>query len=459
MFVSTLAFSTSYAMTELDDQQLSLVEGQALFNLVKETDTTQGLDFYKLAIEGELSLNTNINKLQLGCGGANGANSCDIDISQLSFGCVTNAAGTCITLPTTQPRQPNGTVSDNSIANQAALKDFVLTNPFFQFAIQGGNQASTRQVVGVRVGAENAQGPMSIGTLTSFSGYLTGNTNLNINAQTNIAVTCDGRQSGCSSADKSKFTEPFTWDRTWPSDDVNFTRAAGFLGVKDEEILNLLGITVRYKDLTIDTVAASASANVTATGKRMSQVGISNLGLGTIVNNVVEGLTVNQICGDPLLGSATCGSITTSTIANSLMPLLKTGIQIYMKEETLKGLGQSLPSRGTVETDSSYSTKLTNALNNYVLPYNLNNVHQLDVNSDLFGIALTSLPQGIKYPGYAAAVNQGWSMYLKDAFTLNIRDDLTTLMSNLVQTGLAAQGNITMLPPSYRNCFGSLKFC
>ncbi|MGE8538783.1 MAG: hypothetical protein ACN6NI_05835 [Acinetobacter sp.] len=460
MFVSTVAFSTSYAMTELNDDQLSQVEGQALFNLVKETDTSQGLDFYKLAIEGELSLNTNINKLQLGCGGANGANGCDIDISQLSFGCVTNAAGTCITLPTTKAGQPNGAVSDNSIANQAALKDFVLTNPFFQFAIKGGNQASTRQVVGVRVGAENAKGPMSIGTLNSFSGYLTGKTNLNILAQQNIAVTCDGRQTDvCDANNKSKFTENFTWDRLILPD-VNFTRAAGFLGVKDEEILNIVGIVkVRYKDLTIDTKAASSTANVAAAGKRMTQVGISNLGLGTIVDNVVNGLTVNQICATPLGGGSGCDLITGADTANLLMPVLKTGIQVYMKEETLKGLGQSLPSRGIAELDSTYSNKLTTALNDYILPYNLNNVHQLDVDSNLFGIALTSLAQGIKYPGYAEPVNQGWSMYLKDAFTLNITDSLTSLMSNLVQTGLAAQGNITMLPPSYRNCFGNLKFC
>ncbi|WP_160232360.1 hypothetical protein [Acinetobacter indicus] len=450
--------NTSHALSVLEDAELSDVTGQALFSVVKETDASQGLDFFKLGIDAELSLNANIKSLQLGCGGVNGAGKCDVDISQLSFGCVTNAAGTCITLPTTVDGQPNGAVFDNSISNQAALKDFVLTNPFFQFAIQGSQQASTRQVVGVRVGAENAKGPMSIGTLNSFSGYLTGKTNLNITAQQNIAVTCDGRQTGCSASDKSKFSENFTWDRTWPLSDVNFTRAAGFLGVKDEEILNLAIVKVRYKDLTIDTQAASTTANVSASGTRMSQVGISNLGLGTIVNNVVDGLTVNQICASPLVGSG-CDAITSAQIANLLMPVLKTGIQIYMKEETLTGLGQPLPSRGTLETDSSYSTKLTNALNNYVLPYNLGNVHQLDVDSDLFGIALTSLDNGIKYPGYAAAVNPGWSMYLKDAFTLNITDSLTSLMSNLVQTGKAKDGNITLLPPAYRNCYGSMKFC
>ena len=79
----------------------------------------------------------------------------------------------------------------------------------------------------------------------------------------------------------------------------------------------------------------------------------------------------------------------------------------------------------------------------------------------MFGIALTSLGNGIRFPGFAedAKATKGWSMYLEDAFTININQPLTTLMSNIVQTGLAAQGNITMLEQPYRNCYGSMKFC
>lgn len=457
---AAISFSTMpHAMTNLDDDSLSNVTGQALFSLIKESDSTQGLDFYKLGMEAELSLNTNIKSLQLGCGGDNGAGGCDINISNLSFGCVTNSSGTCITLPTTIAGQPTGKDSNNSESNQAALKDFVLTNPFFQFAIQGGSQASTRQVVGVRIGADKAEGPMSIGNLISYSGYLTGKTNLNIAAQTNIAVTCKAGSTGCGTSDQSKYSTDFVGNYgLWPFNDYkNQTAATGFLGVKDSEIVNLGLIAVRYRDLTVNTTAASASANVTANRKRVTQVKISNLGLGDIVNNVVEGLTINQLCaGDP---GGRCNTLGTADIAEILMPLLKTGIKNYMKEETLRGLGVSYPEQGTLETATNYGDKLTKLLNDYNLPYNLNNVHQLDVNSSLFGIALTSLEQGIKYPGYAQAVNKGWSMYLQDAFTLNINDSLTNLMSNMVQNGNAAAGNITTLEPAYRNCFGNLKFC
>ncbi|MEJ2898715.1 hypothetical protein [Acinetobacter sp. NS-4] len=447
-----LAFVTStmsYAMTSLDDQSLSDVTGQALFTLTKETDSTQSLDFFKLGFQAELALNANIKSLQLGCGGDNGAGKCDIDISDLSFGCVTNASGTCITLPGVAG-QPTGADFNNAESNQAGLKDFVLTNPFFQFAIKGGSNAATRQVVGIRLGADKAEGPMSIGNLASYSGYLTGKTNLNIQAQTNIGVTCQGGTAGCTSGAAKYSGTAYGM----PS---GGTLATGYLGVKDEEILNLLIVKVRYQDMTIDTKAASSSANVTAKGTRLTQVGISNLLLGKTVDDVVAGLTINQICATPAIGSG-CDIITGPQVANSLMPVLKTGIQIYMKQQTLIGLGLAVPTQGALELDSTYSGKLTTLLNNYILPYNLNNVHQLDVNSNLFGIALTAL-DSIKYPGYADSVGKGWSMYLQDAFTLNINDSLTNLMSNMVQNGKAAAGNITTLAPAYRNCFGSLKFC
>ncbi|ATO21040.1 hypothetical protein BS636_08740 [Acinetobacter sp. LoGeW2-3] len=458
---STILTTSSYAMTELVDQDLSEVTGQALFNMIKETDSTQGLDFFKLAINGELSLNTNIKNLQLGCGGINGADGCDIDISEFSLGCVVGGSGSCITLPTNVTGQPKGTDYDNTIANQKDLRDFVLTNPFFQFAIKGGNQASTRQVVGVRVGAENAKGPMSIGTMNSFSGYLTGVNNLYIQAQENVAVTCKAGTTGCSEENASKYSQDFMGDYGLLGGGKKQQYAASaYLGVANAEILNLLNaVTVEYRDQTINTQASKReNLSILANGKRMQQVQIHGLQLGSLVDEVVQNLTINQMCTGHDPGE--CSFIGTQDIGNLLLPLLRTGIKTYMKEETLKGLNLGVPNKGS-QTNDAYSNQLTTILNNYVLPFNLGNVHQIDVDSNLFGIALTSLAEGIKYPGFAeqAKATQGWSMYLEDAFTININQPLTTLMSNIVQTGLAAQGNITMLEPAYRNCFGGHKFC
>ena len=80
LITATLGLSQSYAMTALNDEELSEVEGQSLMNLEFQqgTNTTdaQGktynqsnIGFYKLALSAELELNANIKKLQLGCGG------------------------------------------------------------------------------------------------------------------------------------------------------------------------------------------------------------------------------------------------------------------------------------------------------------------------------------------------------------------------------------------------------
>ena len=455
--------NTSHALSVLEDAELSDVTGQALFSVVKETDASQGLDFFKLGIDAELSLNANIKSLQLGCGGENGAGACDIDISALSLGCVVGASGNCITLPTNIAGQPKGQDFDNSLSNQKELRDFVLTNPFFQFAIKGGDQAATREVVGVRVGADKAQGPMSIGAMNNFSGYLTGINNLYIQAQTNVAVTCKQGTANCSDADASKYSQDFVGDYgLLAGGEKQQYEASAYLGVKNAEILNLLfgAVTVEYRDQTINTAAAQReNLGIVANGNRMTQVQIHGLQLGSLVDEVVQNLTINQMCTGHDPGK--CSAIGTETIGNTLLPLLRTGIQIYMKQETLKGLNLPVPEQGTLELDGAYSTKLTTLLNAYVLPYNLGNVHQIDVDSNLFGIALTSLGNGIRFPGFAedAKATKGWSMYLEDAFTININQPLTTLMSNIVQTGLAAQGNITMLEQPYRNCYGSMKFC
>lgn len=122
------------------------------------------------------------------------------------------------------------------------------------------------------------------------------------------------------------------------------------------------------------------------------------------------------------------------------MGVLKGGVGNYIKGQLAGGLGIS-----------------TSDLNSYVMPYNLKNVHQIDVDSNTFGIALSR--EGIKYPGYAQAVPKGWSMYLQDAFTLKIEDKVSSLVSNIASSSNARDGNITLLEPAYRNCYGSLKFC
>lgn len=137
----------------LNDQELAKVAGQSLFNLSYiapgGSNPNGNIGFYRLGLEAELGLNANIKKLQLGCGGSNGAG-CDIDIDNIALTGITT-----------------------STAQGAGLEtDFKLTNPFVEFAIENPTSAAKRTVTGFRLGALSALGIMSIGSnsdLTTLS--------------------------------------------------------------------------------------------------------------------------------------------------------------------------------------------------------------------------------------------------------------------------------------------------
>lgn len=411
LLFSQIGFAGSLVL--LNDEELSNINGQALLTLSNTVDADQGLNFYKLGFEAKVELNANIKNLQLGCGGLNGSGKCDIDIHNLSFGCIAGTSGNCITLPTTVSGQPIGKDPNNAINNQNSMKDFVLTNPFFQFAIKNPESAATRQIVGVRIGADQAQGPLSFGNLNTFSGYFTGKANLTMQGETNVSPVTKA--------------------------DAYFQNASSFLGLDNSLILSLGLYSIYYRDLTIDySTVARNDLSVSVIGNRVSQASIAGLQLGGVVDQIVNSVSVNQVCARTLLG--TCSFVIGPTISNALLPLLKTGIGNYIKGQLASGLG----------TTSA-------ELNNYVMPYNLANVHQMDVNSNSFGIALSQM--AIKYPGYVASAPTGWSMYLQDAFTLNISDKTSNLVNNIAATPNARNGNITLLEPAYRNCYGNLKFC
>ncbi|CAM4306849.1 hypothetical protein MMP66_14260 [Acinetobacter dispersus] len=172
MVFCSLNFNGAYAASDtlhsMSDSELSATTGQALMSLsyIAPTDAKnlesqrsggdQGLGFYRLGMEAELELNTNIKRLQLGCGGANGAGGCDIDIDNVSLSGISDT-------------------SDGRASSSAKL-----TNPFIEFAIKNPNQASTRSVVGLRLSAEKVLGLLTLGSensanpngINSLSGYM-----------------------------------------------------------------------------------------------------------------------------------------------------------------------------------------------------------------------------------------------------------------------------------------------
>jgi len=84
-------------MIPLEDNDLRQVAGQGLIlndkisgsELVGANAYSEPFDFYRMGLNGELEMNMNISKLQLGCGGINdhlsGFAGCDIDIDYASL--------------------------------------------------------------------------------------------------------------------------------------------------------------------------------------------------------------------------------------------------------------------------------------------------------------------------------------------------------------------------------------
>lgn len=98
--LGSLCLNSAYAsdtLHSLSDSEMSATTGQALMSLsyISPKDTAnieaarvggdKNTGFYRLGLEAELELNANIKKLQLGCGGVNGAGGCDIDIDNVSL--------------------------------------------------------------------------------------------------------------------------------------------------------------------------------------------------------------------------------------------------------------------------------------------------------------------------------------------------------------------------------------
>jgi len=167
LLISLLLFNrtASAELQQMSDNDMGHTAGQAAFFTEYTPPSGSGTGstpsdygFFGLGLNGQLELNTNIQHLQLGCGGINGAG-CDIDLNNVSLS-GNPGVGSC----------PSGAT--------VASCDAVLTNPFLRLAIQNPTSLSTRQIVGVLFGAQNAVGLLQTGSNTTyanginnFSGY------------------------------------------------------------------------------------------------------------------------------------------------------------------------------------------------------------------------------------------------------------------------------------------------
>lgn len=148
------ASAAQSALTEMGDSEMSEVNGQALFVVDKIPGNLTGSDalstpftYYRLGVDADMYLNLNVDKLQLGCGGFNegiAAGACDMDADFISLS-----------------------------GGSGPTSDFIMRRPYMELAIKNDGDKTRREIVGVKIGAEAAEGVMSIGRV-----YNNGNTNL-----------------------------------------------------------------------------------------------------------------------------------------------------------------------------------------------------------------------------------------------------------------------------------------
>lgn len=369
--IATLISPLSFGMEEMKDEQLSKIAGQALLQMNK-TDSqtgTDGLTFYKAGLDAEIALNMNIEKLQLGCTAAaiNGQY-CDIDIDRVSL-------------------------SGRNWSTERPDSSAILTRPFFEFAIRNDDTATLREVIGIRLSAENAFGMMTFGDQTdgmseaesqnginSLSGYM------EIGSATGTAQTEARPMSyGNTSFNGQNYAglgEPITGN-LWLT----------VLGI----INDVVGVSSTDYNLLLD----SATANVvtdptTVSGKRLTEV------------NLQGAATINPI--------------------NFAGPM-------QANVQNLLGLGIDL------DLDKEVTGTITGLTADVPIVESLGFIHKLEINNPF---SLSMQADNVLWPGAATAAQQGWWLAFEDEIDIgNISPASRVELTNdvLLQVLNGATGN------------------
>lgn len=168
LLLLTFAGNASAGLQALDDNQLSDVVGQSGSLFIADhigpnelagapADGTANFDYYRMGLDVKLSMNLNISKFQLGCGGVNDylttTPACDLDIDYLGFMGI-NAAGD-------RPAYNAANADVNGKFGPESL--FELTRPYIELAIKNENSRTQREVVGFKIGGEKINGAIRMG--------------------------------------------------------------------------------------------------------------------------------------------------------------------------------------------------------------------------------------------------------------------------------------------------------
>lgn len=151
--------SHAYALAKLNDNELRQVSGQAYFSVAYVAPSESGnphnnIGFYRVGVEADIEINANIRNLALGCDGINGVGRCDIEASNVRF------SGFAV----------NNDANRSPIVNGGPPTDALIRNPFFEVAVLNPNSASTREIVGLRLGFSEFFGMLSVGEFVGTEG-------------------------------------------------------------------------------------------------------------------------------------------------------------------------------------------------------------------------------------------------------------------------------------------------
>jgi hypothetical protein len=429
----------SYALELLIDDEMRQQTGQSLFTAkyINGTGTAStgsaGVDFYRLGIDAEVALNLNVKKIQLGCGGVNGAG-CDIDMDNVSL-------------------------SGNAATNTARVQsDAVLTRPFIDFAIKNPNTLASREILGFRFGAENLLGLLTIGEnngtsngINSMSGYLP------------VAATTGSAQTQAAS-----FSNQLEGLVTTGSCRTNATRnlsCAGFrtnggsLTIASQNVnFNVNAFTVNGRRLNSVTVLASSTIGSipinAASGDLTAKVVSIRATDGTTYNNCLFGV----VCG---LNLSKVNMVTNLTNLNVDITLnealgyihnipLNSPLSLSLQKENVLWPGS--PSVSAIAQRGWWMT-----VNDAVDLGALNVADQVDI-SAVFPQVAADVSTYLRRRGNAVflPITSAIGALFTGQVLLNVPDiNLSSQTSTLTLNNLALGATQNVVP----NCYGTLKFC
>lgn len=377
--LNSATYATNIQLQSLNDEELSEINGQALMSLsyLAPNDANNkmsgaGVGFYKLGMEAELDLNANINRLQLGCGGPDGQDACDIDIDNLSLSGIADTR-------------------DGRAGSSAKL-----TNPFLEFAIKNPDSASTREIVGLRLSAEKLVGLLTLGTgntdnpngINSLSGFL--------KVQSGI---------GSTEAERSKI-------KGYADTAAQYMDLEQYpiLGKLNATLLGVTAATASFKtngggfNIPSMTNLPFETPQIVVSGKRQTSIGLSasvaipTIYLGTGSNYPTLGRTINDAYGTTN-AVYTSGSPVDAVITGCTGPLLNAACL--------------LATTGREFTNIEMSGNVSGAKATVNFQESLGFIHKLEINS---ATSLSLQTIQMLWPGSEAAnvAQPGWWLAMQD---------------------------------------------